>query len=252
MRMKYALLVLAPLVLISQTGAEAAGGTGSFSPIINWQYSPNLYYNVNGAPPNVCGDLYVSRNGGAYTVTPGWMCTNGSGNATKGPWTWANQNGDEEAYGFIVWPDGTGTNVAHHIWDKTAPSITINPLGNTWPNTPTAFTGSANDGPYGAGFKSDFGSESGVGFPTGSRCYVQFRNVSTGLYWCSGYNSYTSSVACSVSCTISGMPSRSVTWSADQVPPGYAHNPLESYQWKVIVYDNFNLGHRAEKNAPTF
>jgi hypothetical protein len=147
-------------------------------------------------------------------LSDGWICTNGSGNATKGPWTWANQNGDEDAYAYIIWPDSTGTNVAHHIWDKTAPSITINSFGST---PPTSFTGSANDGSYGAGFKSDFGSESGVGYPTGSRCYVQFRNVSTGLYWCSGYT-YTSSVACSVSCTISGMPSRSVTWSADQVP----------------------------------
>lgn len=246
MRMKHALLVLAPLVLIPPTDAEAAVGTGSFSPVINWQASPNLYYNVNGGPANTCGDLHVSRNGGPDTVTSGWLCTDGSGNATKGPWTWANQNGDEDAYGYIAWPNGTSTTVAHHIWDKTAPSITINSFGST---PPTAFTGSANDGSYGSGFKADFGSDAGVPYSTGSKCSVQFWDASTRLYWCPGYSSYTSSLACSVSCTISGMPSRFVTWSADQVPPGSAHSPWDSYQWTVSVYDNWNLGQRAQKSA---
>lgn len=244
MRMKYALLVLAPLALMSATGAEAAGGTASFSPVINWQYSPNLYFNVNGAPANVCGDVYVNRNGSGYSVTYGWICTDGSGNATKGPWTWAGQSGDEDAYAYVIWPDSTGTNVAHHIWDKTAPSITINSTGTT---PPGSFSGGAYDGAYGSGFKSDFGSESGVGFPTGSQCFVQFKNTSTNLYWCAGSSSYSSSVACSVSCTISGMPSRTVTWSASQVPPGSAYVSTNSYEWKIIIYDNYNLGHRAEK-----
>lgn len=247
MRMKYALFLLAPLALIHPTGAEAAGGSAQFNPIINWQYSPNLYYNVNGGPPNTCGDVYVRRNGGSWTVTPGWVCTDGSGNATKGPWTWANQNGDEDADAYVLWPDGTGTNQASHIWDKTAPSITTNPFTNA---PPTSFTGSASDGSYGSGFSSNFGSEAGVGYPTYSLCRVQFRNVSTGLYWCPGANTYNSSIACTVTCTISGMPSRNVTWAADQVPPGYTHNPLESYQWKVILYDNYQLGHRAEKTVP--
>jgi hypothetical protein len=245
MRMKYALFLLAPLALISQTAAQALG-TASFSPVINWQYSPNLYFNVNGGPANTCGDLYASRNGAAWTVTYGWLCTDGSGNATKGPWTWANQNGDEDAYAYIGWPGGTSTNTAHHIWDKTAPSITINSFTNA---PPTSFTGSASDGSYGSGFKSDFGSESGVGYSTGSQCFIQFRNVSTGYYWCPGNNVYSSSTACSISCTISGMPSRNVTWSASQVPPGYTHNPLETYQWKIIIYDNYQLGHRAEKTV---
>lgn len=246
MRTKYALPVLALLALIPSTRVQAAVGTGSFSPVINWQYSPNLYYNVNGGPPNTCGDLYVSRNGAAYTVTPGWLCTDGSGNASKGPWTWANQNGDEDAYGFIGWPGGTYTNVAHHIWDKTAPSITINSFGS---NPPTAFNGSANDGSYGSGFSANFGSEAGVGYPTSSLCRVRFQDVTTGLYWCSGSSTYSSTVACVVTCTISGMPSRSVTWSADQVPPGSAHASGHTYQWTAVLYDNYNLGHRAERSS---
>jgi len=249
MRMKRALLVLAPLALILLAGPSwAVGGTGSFNTIINWQLSPDLYYNINGAPASVCGDLYANRNGAGYTVTYGWVCTDGSGNATKGPWTWANQNGDEDADVYIAW-SGSSTNTAHHIWDKTAPSIAIDSFGST---PPTSFSGTGDDGSYGSGFSADFGSEAGVGYSTASLCRVKFRNVSTDLYWCPGYSSYTSSVACTVTCTISGMPSRTVTWSADQVPPGSAHNPLHTYEWTVVLYDNFNLGHRAELSAPTF
>lgn len=94
-----------------------------------------------------------------------------------------------------------------------------------------------------------FGSAAGGGY---SNCRVQFRNTSTGLYWCPGLSTYSSSAACTVSCTIFGMPSRSVTWSADQVPPGYTHLTGDCYQWKAILYDNYNLGHRGEKSAPSF
>ncbi len=178
-----------------------------------------------------------------------WVCTDGSGNASKGPWTWAGQSGDEDGYFYISWPGGSTTNIAHHIWDKTAPSISIDAFTVTWPTYPSSFTGTANDGSYGSGFSANFGSDAGVGYATNSLCKVQFWNVTTGLYWCPGNNSYTSG-ACDVSCTISGMPSRSVTWSADQVPPGYTHNPLQTYRWRVILYDNYQLGHRAEKLSP--
>jgi len=250
MRMKRTLFVLASLVLILQAGSSwAQGGTGSFNTNINWQNSPDLYYNINGAPASVCGDLHANRNGAGYTVTSNWVCTDGSGNATRGPWTWANQNGDEDAYVYISWPGGSSTNTAHHIWDKTAPSITIDSFGST---PPTSFSGTGDDGPYGSGFSSNFGSDAGVGFSTASQCTVRFKNVSTGLYWCPGFSSYTSSPACVSTCTISGMPSRTVTWSADQVPPGSAHNPLQTYEWTVILYDNYDLGQRAEKTSPSF
>ncbi len=45
------------------------------------------------------------------------------------------------------------------------------------------------------------------------------------------------------------MPSRTVTWQADQVPPGTAYNSMHTYEWKVILRDNVNLGHRAEETA---
>jgi hypothetical protein len=246
--MKRALLVLAPLALILQAGSSwAQGGTGSFNTNINWQNSPDLYYNVNGAPASVCGDLYANRNGAGYTVTYGWICTDGSGNATKGPWTWANQSGDEDAYVYIVWPGGSGTNTAHHIWDKTAPSVTINSFGST---PPTSFSGTGDDGSYGAGFSANFGSDAGVVYPTASECRVKFQDTTTGLYWCPGYStSYDTSVACTGSCTFSGMPSRSVTWSADQVPPTTIYNSMHSYQWSVVIYDNSNLGQRTEVSA---
>ncbi len=105
MEKKRVLFVLASMILILQAGSSwAVGGTGSFNVNINWQYSADLYYNINGAPPNVCGDLHANRNGAGYTTTSNWICTNGSGNASAGPWTWANQNGDEDAYVYISWP----------------------------------------------------------------------------------------------------------------------------------------------------
>jgi len=248
--MKRALFVLAPLVLILQAGsAWAVGGTGSFNTNINWELSPDLYYNVNGAPPSVCGDLHANRNGAGYTTGTNWICTDSSGNATAGPWTWTNQNGDEDAVVYISWPGGSGTNTAHHIWDKTAPSVTIDSFTTT---PPTSFTGTGNDGSYGSGFSANFGSDAGVGFPTASKCRVKFRNVSTGLYWCPGFSNYTSSIMCTGDCTISGMPSRTVTWSADQVPPGTAYNSMQTYEWTVVLYDNFNLGKRTEVTSPTF
>ena len=56
MRRNHAPFVLASLALILQAGsAAAAGGSAQFNPNINWQYSSNLYYNVNGGPADISG-----------------------------------------------------------------------------------------------------------------------------------------------------------------------------------------------------
>jgi hypothetical protein len=217
---------------------KTGGGNAKFSPTINWQGSPDLYFNVTSGPVSLCGDLHVSRNFAAYTVTTGWICTDASGNATKGPWTYAGQSGDEDAFAYIVWSDGTSTNTTEHIWDKTAPTVTIS--GNGASPAPTALSGTANDGSYGSGFSAAWPADAG-GYS--SSCFLYFYDSTAGWYWCSG-GSYGSQFPCNPSCTISGMPSRSVTWSAGSsvLPPGYAHVSGHCYQWGVYVYDNSILG----------
>lgn len=99
----------------SQPILEKAGGTGSFNYAINWQATPPLYYTVTGGPANTCGDLYTFRNG-SWLVGGGWLCTNASGNATKGPWTWAGTPSDQtDKPSYIRWPDGSQTSPANHI-----------------------------------------------------------------------------------------------------------------------------------------
>jgi hypothetical protein len=216
---------------------KVGGGNARFDPTINWRYSSNLYYRVTGGPANTCGDLYVSRNGSAYAVTPGWICTDASGNATKGAWTWAGQSGDEFAIGYIVWSDGTSTNSASHTWDKNPPSVTMSSNGGV--PAPTAVSGTANDGNYGSGFSAAFPADAGGG---SSACVLYFYDKTAGWYYCGG--SYGSQFPCNPSCTISGMPSRSVTWSAGSsvLPPGYAHTSGHCYEWGVYIWDNGTYG----------
>jgi hypothetical protein len=222
-------LTFAALLVLPGIG-WAAGGTGNFNAEIHWWWSGDLYYSVAGGPASTCGTLWAYRNAGPWTSTPGWLCTDASGNAIKGPWSWANQNGDEDALGFIEWPDGSTTTVAHHIWDKTAPSVS--PIPTPPPGSPpSSLTGSASDGSYGAGFNSLW-----------AYCSVTFKDTGTGLYWTpssGGYNTSTNSV----SCTISGMPSRSVTWSAPQIPPSTAHTSGHCYEWQVCLYDGGFCGY---------
>lgn len=65
---------------------------------------------------------HTVRNGSTL-IAPGWICTDANGNATKGPWTWANTPSDQtHRYVTIWWPDGTQTlPFKDHIWDKSCP-----------------------------------------------------------------------------------------------------------------------------------
>lgn len=206
--------------------AAKSGGLGEFTPDINWQRSPNLYFTVTGGPANLCGTLYVSRNYGSYVPTANWICTDGSGNATKGPWTWASQSGDEIAYGYIIWSNNSSTNTAVHIWDKTGPSATItSPVSSP---VPTSFYGTGSDGGYGAGFSSSWGSS----------CSNYFYDETMDNYWDPYTNQYINAYfPVHVGCTISGMPSHSVSWSQSQIPPGYAHVSGRCYEWAVFLYE---------------
>lgn len=221
MRKKF-LYLLPAVALILQTTSVHASGVGFFSNDITWSYSNDLYYSVGGGPANTCGDLWTSRNGGAWQEGPGWICTDSNGNATKGPWTWANQAGDETAYAYIEWPNGSTTTVDSHIWDKTCAATTENVNGAP----PTSFSGGATDAAWGAGFNAAWTS-----------CSVGFFDITAQKHWDAATDTYTSTNGSGVGCTISGMPGFSVTWSAHQVPSVSAHTSGHCYVWFGNVDD---------------
>jgi len=226
MRKKLLQLLPATALLLQTMPAEAVG-TGQYSHDINWANSGNLYYYVTGGPPSTCGDLWVYRNSGPWVETAGWLCTDSSGNATKGPWTWAGQVGDETAYSYIEWPVPYGTtNIDSHIWDKTCATTTIGVSGSP----PASFSGSATDVAWGAGFSGAW-----------TQCLIDYRNTTTGKYWDPATGSYSSNTPPVIGCTVSGMPSMSVTWAATQ-RPGSGSPPHVSgncYSWTVYVTDGY-------------
>ncbi|HET9678168.1 MAG TPA: hypothetical protein VFP21_11770, partial [Solirubrobacterales bacterium] len=197
-----------PRILPTKSG----GGTGSFNPEINWDGDATMTYTVSGGPASLCGDLHVSRNGAGYTVTSNWMCLDASGNGSAGPYYYSSQTADETAVAYIVWSNGWSTNSDTHIWDVSGPSAAI--TSSNGPPAPTSFSGTASDPANGAGFSSSWNS----------RCVTYFQDTTTGLYWDPTYGYSDSYIFYNGPyCTVSGMPSHSVTWSEGRLPPGYAH-----------------------------
>jgi hypothetical protein len=205
---------------------KSGGGLASYSPEINWDRNPTLYYSISGGPANLCGDLHVSRNFGSYTVTPGWVCLDASGNATKGPWYYSSQTADEDGFSYIVWSNGFSTNTSEHIWDVMGPSAAI--TSSNGPPAPTSFSGTATDPTYGAGFSSSWGSA----------CDTYFYDTTTASYWDPTFGYANTYPYNGPHCTISGMPSHSVTWHEGQIPPGYAHVSHHCYEWGVSIYES--------------
>ena len=205
--------------------AKTGGGTAYYSSTINWYYTGDLYYSVAGAPASTCGTLWVYRNSGPWTSTAGWICTDASGNATKGPWTWAGQSGDETAYSYIEWPGSLYTNTSKHIWDKSCTTTTItSPSGSP----PTSLYGAATDVTWGAGFDASWSS-----------CTAYFQDTTTGHYWTPVAGAYSVTSGVGVSCSISGMPGLTVTWNESSVPAVGAHTSGHCYDWYVCVPDGY-------------
>jgi hypothetical protein len=237
------LVSLLPCLAFAQ-GACSPGtavGSGSFNHTINWELTGDLYFNINNGPHNACGALVVTRNGNPEECTPGWVCTDANGNASKGPWTWAGQNGDETGTAHINWPDGTTTYATtNHYWDKTCPTPTI-----TSPNgrPPTSFSGTGDDGNSTIGFW-------GAGFGSWSLVKLQFKNDTTGLYWNPNTGDYDLPSPPDINGTItSGLgtigpgtqdsPSYHMTWTAERIPD--VHEPGDSYTWTVFLGDQESL-----------
>ncbi|MBW8878423.1 MAG: hypothetical protein JF614_25975 [Acidobacteria bacterium] len=231
------MLAISPLLLVLGTGMASANGSAYFNYTINWPQTPDLYFSVAGGPASTCGDLVAVRNGGAPQTTPGWLCTDASGNATKGPWSWANQANDETASSYIRWPDNSTTNTVSHIWDKTAPTASISSSGTP----PTSYSGTGHDTTNGACFSANWSTVTST-----------FEDTSTGLYWSPGQG-YSAQPRCHavppggcvgipvINGTLSGMPSCSVTWSTS-FPPAGDHTSGHSYLWKTCVYDGGQYG----------
>ena len=127
-------------------------------------YSGSYTYSVSGCPANTCGELNIRRNGN-WEFTGSWICTNGSGNATKGPWYWSDKASDETGEPiFIRWPSGDTTDEETIIVDKAcAQTYRTSPNGSP----PSSFAGYATDNTWGAGF--DFGGG----------CFCVFNDLTT-------------------------------------------------------------------------
>ncbi len=231
MRTKFllgAVAATALLICFEPSAAHAGSGQAYYSHDINWINSSALYFTVIGGPVHTCGDLWTSRNGGAWVEGTGWICTNGTGYATKGPWTWANQPSDETSYAFIEWPDGTSTNLAKHIWDKTKPTVSItSPVGTP----PSSFYGTATDAAWGAGFNSSWTS-----------CSVNFRNNTTGLYWTTSSGTYSHVGRYNLGCSSVTPNGMNMQWAVANLPQAWAHYSLNCYTWEAQIFDGGQWG----------
>lgn len=224
MRGKLSLPILAfaaVLILQLEIGWAQTCGSAYFSDEINWEQNPTLYYTVAGAPASTCGDVWVSRNGGAYQETAGWICTDGSGNATKGPWYHGDQADDETAYAFVEWVTSSGTCYSptkKHIWDVGPPTAQVTS------SCPSSFSGTASDEAWGAGFHSDWDA-----------CWGAYYNSTTNRWWHPSTGSYSETETVIIGCTCSGMPSMNITWSCSSKPS--SHVSGHNYTWYAWVWD---------------
>lgn len=214
---------------IQKAVAALSNGTGYFNYTRNWQYTPDLRYYVEGGPASTCGELNTNRNG-TWSFSPSWLCTNGTGYAQMGPWSWANQADDETAEAFIRWPDNSATSSDWHYWDKRCPTVGIytvhNPsIGLYAP--PDDWRGNADDPSWGA----CFGAWTDI--------YATFRetNPSTGAvrYWSQGSSAYFNTSASQIDATLVG--TCGAEWSSP-FPPLSAHTSGRQYRWTICLNES--------------
>lgn len=221
----FALTLLMPCLAAAWRPYEAyaaGGGTGSFSDGGYAMPGIYYYYNVNGAPPLKCGTLSLRRNG-VLETTPGWICTDVNGNATKGPWTaTANETAEDIQ---IIWPGGLSTIDGYfHYNDVSPPSLQVPPGGT---GVPWVFGGSASDARWGTGFNVT---------PTGwTYMYASFYDYTANAYYngasySGGYVDFDGAVS----------PARAmnVNWQV-ATPPASSHLRSHTYIWCATISDYF-------------
>lgn len=205
---------------VSWQTANACGGTASFT---NGPYdwvNSQFYYNVTGAPANVCGTLKTFRNGSQIS-SPSWICTDGSGNATMGPYTGSTDQTDENIY--ILWPNNCQTTGGtRHVSDATPPNIWITTY------TSSTFSGSATDTQWGTGFDYFIFGWSSI--------TATFKNLSTGKF--ADHTGYNNNSAVIWSGSVSNYFGFSTNWTVTPPPAGH-HNASHQYRWCVKTNDMF-------------
>ncbi len=175
-------------------------------------------YNVYNGPPNTCGTLHIVRNGVEET-TPGWICTDATGQAQKGPWTPSTNQTGQGIY--IEWScGGTTSGDDYKVDDVSQPNVYPDQTGGFGAPIPTEFSGWATDTQWGSGV---------------SVMEATFQNTTTGRYYDgSGYNSY-SPVRFFPSLSPPG-GGFSVFWAVTPPSPS-AHNSYDNYEWCVVGSD---------------
>ena len=215
-------------MLEEESSLPLQGGSGGYAYFSNGAYDSkysSYTYNVNSAPPNVCGTLYIIRNGNSE-ATPNWICTDSSGHATKGPWYGStNQTGQ---FISIQWPNGTYTvGGDYKVDDGSEPNVWPNQTPGFGVPIPTSFDGTATDAQWGTGF-SWWTSISGT-----------FRDVTTSQYY--NGQGYSSATPVYIDGTFSPPTGFSISWSVPSPPPSI-HNSTHTYAWCVYGNDLFYPG----------
>lgn len=206
---------------LRQMTAAAVICSASFSDNILYNYGESHTFSVSGCPANTCGELNIKRNGN-WEFTGNWICTNSSGNATKGPWYWQDKASDETGEPvFIRWPNGDTTNDTYGIVDKNSAYTYLDSSTSGAP--PTSYYGHGTDAQWGAGF--DFGGQ----------CYSYFQNLTTGYYWNPATDSYTTTNGF-VPATTSRVNRWYVNWSTN-FPSVYSHTSGHQYRWFTCCHD---------------
>ena len=202
----------------------AQSGSGGYAYFSNGVYDSRFTsytYNVYSAPPNVCGTLHLVRNGNPES-TGGWICTNASGQATKGPWTGSTNQTGQSIY--IQWPNGSTTvGGDYKVDDGSDPSIWSNQTPGVGVPIPNQFNGGASDVQWGTGFN--------FGFAGWSSITATFRNISTSKYY--NGQGYIADYPVYVFGTSSPPGGGfSISWAVTP-PPQSAHNSYDTYEWCV-------------------
>jgi hypothetical protein len=212
--------------LEEESSLPLQGGSGGYAYFSNGAYDSkysSYTYNVYGAPPNVCGTLQIIRNGNPES-TANWICTNASGQATKGPWTGStNQTGQ---FISIRWPNGTETvGGDYKVDDGSEPNISSAQTPGFGVPIPTSFSGVATDAQW------------GTGFTWWTSVYGTFRNVTTSKYYRNGQG-YISNGVEFIDGAFSPPTGFNISWSVPPPPPS-AHNSTDTYEWCVYGNDLF-------------
>jgi len=205
---------------------KTPNGTASVS--TNLVFSGSYSFSVTGGPASTCGELDIYRNGN-WEFTPGWFCTNSSGNGSAGPWTWSSKTSDETGDPvYIRWPDNSATTSTYVIIDKN-PAYTYidSPMPTT--STPTSYYGHASDATWGTGF--DFGYAH----------FSVFEDRSTGKFWDPSTLHYDSNSEVWVTPSFTSQSGRwYVSWGGSSFPSVSAHTTGHQYRWYTCFSDAQN------------